>query len=622
MSAIFGIFHTNGRPVEEPEVEKLLHALNRVCFDRKGLLKEGSVLLGVLLRQLIHDPSEPALPSDALSGMSIAADARLDNREDLAVRLGIPKEQLPGYPDSLLILKAYMKWEDRSPEYLLGDFAYVIYDKNRRRFFCARDHVGIRPFYYYWIQGTFSFCTLHPPIMATCPVSPTPNDSFIVSSFIRSFSALSETFANEIRRLPPGHSITVDDGGLKMRSYWKPVPGPLLKLSGEAEYAEALREVFTEAVRCRIRSSWPVGSQLSSGLDSASIAALAARELRKEGKRPLAFSWSPEPKQFEMVQGDERNDILELCRREEIECAFSELKPEEFPRMFEELVYVCSGAIGIHEAYQTRTTYRKNCRIMLSGWGGDEFTSFLGNRGYHVEIITQNGLFYFLREIYHLKKNKFGSLRGSLYATLLPYLPGTLLKRFTNYPLHKMCESLIHHDLAALVREGSRKRTHGIHRSVKQFQCRYVLSGVLLSRIEPMSEWGEMHGVNYHYPVLDKRVIEFILSVPTDQLCRHGWQRYLFRRAMEGILTPAIQWKRSKHEPALWKNGELTRSFLEKRAKGYIEEAGGLPVFQRYFEAKAVEKMLSTINGDFNPYKAAIIRSVYAYSKFLDRAFP
>lgn len=618
MSVIYGIVHTTGKPIEKTETKTLRSKLNHVRFDREGRWQEESACVGVLLRQLIKNDAEQIPLIDG--GLTICADARLDNREELAEKLGVSPEHLTCFADSALILKAYQKWGEDSPNQLLGDFAFAIYDKNRGSLFCARDHVGIRPFYYFWIDGTFCFCTLRPPLMAACPVTPTPNDAFIVAAFIRSHSALSHTVANEIYRLPPAHSLSVDAGQLKVQRYWQPESNTVLKLKNAAEYAVALREVFTQAVNCRTRTDHRVGSHLSSGLDSTSITVLAARELRKQGKSPLAFSWSPVPEQTSQKLGDERDLILDVCRQEDLECRFSKLTPEDTERQYQESVNIWGQYLLFPELKHQSTFAAEDCRVMLSGWGGDELTSFDGVRAYMADTLATRGLVSFAGEMLRLRANKSASVPGVLKEVLYPCIPDFLYYRFFKLPIWRQSESLINKNFRSVLKAEWKKRGRWQQRSVKNLQKGYFAAGNAQERIEQWAERGEACGVNYLYPVLDKRVIELVLSVPTEQFCRDGWKRYLFRTAMAGILPLSVQWNKSKYEKALGKAMQKLTAYSQEKSSEHLQEIENMPAFQRFFEPRAVHEMLAQLKQ--HPERVRFMRGLYFFAKFLDRSFP
>lgn len=613
MSVIYGIFHPSGREVDATEAEKLRRGLDRVRFDREGVRQEGNVLLGVLLRQIVRNDAETVPLCDG--ELTVCADARLDNRAELAEAFGIPSHELVSTPDSRLILEAYRRWGTESPQHLLGDFAYAIFDRAAQRLFCARDHIGIRPFYYYWINGGFAFCTLRPPLMASCPVTPTPNDSFIVAAFIRCHTELAQTVANEILRLPPAHSLMLDASGLHLQRYWQPGNLPELELANEDEYARALREVFTQAVACRTVTDRNVASHLSSGVDSGAVTVLAARELRKRGEGVLPFAWTRAPESSALEPGDERALIQDICRQEALDCRYSDLTAEEAQRLFLDAIPVWGDSQFLSELKHLTRYGDEDCRIVLSGWGGDELTSFTGNRVYLADLLRRKGWWHLLKTCVYMRKNRVGGLRSMAREIIYPFIPEPLYARYCKLPVFRTSESLIHPALAPIVDTESRKRPRWHQRDVRAFQRSYLIEGFLLYRTEAWAELGELHGVNYLYPVFDKRVVEFVLSLPTDQLCRHGWRRYLFRNAMDGILPPSVCWNRSKAEMALEVHMARLLSQLNGRNAAGMRDFFRRPAFRYYFDETAVDDKLAASNFKW-------LNRVHTHVKFLERSFP
>lgn len=615
MSVIYGIIHTNGTPIRDAEIDLLRNELNDVKFDREATWRETTVHLGVQLRQLVNNDAEQAPLQD--SGLVICADARLDNRKELAEKLGISLESLDKLSDSQLILKAYQKWGKESPKKLLGDFAYVIYDKNSKQLFCARDYIGIRPFYYYWVNGCFSFCTMRHPLMVSCPVTPTPNDMFIVASFIESGAEASHTIANEILRLPPAHSLTIDETGIQLHRYWEPRPMPLLQLANEEEYANAMRELFTRAVTCRTQSDHQIGSHLSSGLDSGSVTVLAARALHKQGKKLLAFSWSPEPNEISQALGDERDLILDVCRQEQIECQFSKLKSVDMFSQQPQYRSIWGGYLYQHETDHLPSYLKYDCRIMLSGWGGDEFASYCGSRGFLADLLLQKNIVYFMSQALRLRLNGMLSTSAILKQTLYPLLPDAIYRHYIERQGQR--ESFINAKLESLLGQLSQKRDRWHQRDLKRVQRRLLLNGYLHDRIEIWAQFGEIYGVNYLYPMLDKRLVEFVLAIPIEQLSRNGWRRFLFRNAMQGILPASVQWNKSKMEPALESELNVIRSSFRRSAQDRIQEIRQMPAFGRYFSYGTVMEAASSLVE--TPYWTSTVRKIFAYTQSVGWAF-
>ena len=160
MSAIFGIYHLDGTSVSPENLNRQMAALDHFGPDANSLWNAGAVGLGHLMTYITPESLDEKLPyHSAESGIAITADARLDNRDELCAVLGIPHQDRAAVLDSHLILSSYTKWGAACPEHLLGDFAFVIWDQDRSTLFCARDHMGIRPFYYHLTSHLFIFAS-------------------------------------------------------------------------------------------------------------------------------------------------------------------------------------------------------------------------------------------------------------------------------------------------------------------------------------------------------------------------------------------------------------------------------------------------------------------------------
>ncbi len=191
--------------------------------------------------------------------------------------------------DAELVLRAYECWGESCPNRLLGDFAFAIWDARKKQLFCARDYVGVKPFYYHRSATLFAFGSEIRSVLALETIPRRLNESRVVDFLVEELDREDEesTFYQDVQRLPAGHSLTVGPGRFVLRDYWDLKAPPVLKLGSLGEYGEAFREVFVEAVRCRLRSTHPVGSTLSGGLDSSSVVCTIRELLASELKEPL-----------------------------------------------------------------------------------------------------------------------------------------------------------------------------------------------------------------------------------------------------------------------------------------------------------------------------------------------
>ena len=182
--------------------------------------------------------------------------------------------------DAETILNAYQKWGDDCINHLIGDFAFAIRDERRQRFFCARDHFGVKPFFYTFIDNEFRFNSSLNELRQNPKVSNTLNEIAVGDYLLFGVNQdLSTTIFKDIQRLPPGHTLTVANGSITTRRYWTPEPSTELRFRDPESYVERFKELLTLAVKDRLRTD-RVAISMSGGLDSTSLAAIAREQIR------------------------------------------------------------------------------------------------------------------------------------------------------------------------------------------------------------------------------------------------------------------------------------------------------------------------------------------------------
>src|SRR5215204_4078556 len=296
MSGIAGVFYLDGRALDSRMLGRMLDSIAHRGPDGAGAWSERGVGLGHLAFHTTPESISEKLPFVEGGGdFVLIADARIDNRDELLAAVGLDRLSGRSVGDGELILAAYKMWGERCPERLLGDFAFAIFDKRKQTLFCARDHMGLKPFYYYLSGRVFVFASEIKALLCVPEVPRRLNEVMVADHLVGNSQDKISTFYRDILRLPPAHSITTGVEETKIREYWALDPSLELRLSSNGEYAEAFRDVFERAVGCRLRAAFPVGSDLSGGLDSSSVTCVARELLRRERKEILhTFSSVPE----------------------------------------------------------------------------------------------------------------------------------------------------------------------------------------------------------------------------------------------------------------------------------------------------------------------------------------
>ena len=218
-----------------------------------------------------HSHSTPDTDTTHDATIWLVADARVDNRAQLAVEFALSASEAAGMADSAFVLRAWQRWGQDCVEHLVGSFAFAVWDARVEEFFLARDHAGDRPLYYRKTAESFIFATTARAIR-TCPgVSSELDERQLARDLIGLPPEFPRTRFRDVQALAPGHCLTVGRDGAMHRRYWQIDSLTEVRFARDEEYVEAFREIFDEAVRCRLRTTGGVATELSAGLDSVAL---------------------------------------------------------------------------------------------------------------------------------------------------------------------------------------------------------------------------------------------------------------------------------------------------------------------------------------------------------------
>ncbi len=505
-----------------------------------------SIFLG--LKHLVVTPEsarEKFPHQDSVTDMVITADARLDNRGELGQTFGINPAELASFPDSALILRAFQRWGADCPQRLLGDYAFAIWNPSKKTLFCARDHIGAKPFYYSLTAKQFVFASDINAILALPEISEQLNESYLATYLQdKEFSHQESTFFKSIQKLPPAHSLTVDPAKTTLNKYWFPEDSPDVRFKSDKDYATAFLEIYSQAIRDCLRTKFPVGVHLSCGLDSSSVATLTARELRSQGRKPpTPFSWLPPPEGSSRHQG-EYSLIEAVCRSEGLIPHYQFLTPEDYISILQRDTTREPNKMSLcYELAVQRRAASSGIRVILSGLGGDEGVSFNG-RGYFPGLLLQGKLKRLFQE------SSGNRLKFIIIHALLPLLPHWVYSKVINLTQGKWPFGKRFYIDPDFARHSSPLKSNPYRQtSVRQTQLDLLNHGYLTDRLAAWANEGARHKISYHYPLLDRRVLEFALGLPPEQFRRGQWKRWLMRNALDGILPHEVCWKADKTEP-------------------------------------------------------------------------
>jgi asparagine synthase (glutamine-hydrolysing) len=630
MSAICGIFNINGNEVQGEISSKMMEKLSRYKVDDLGTWNKGEIFLGCAIQYITPESKLEKLPYyDDIEGLVITADAIIDNRSELFSLMNVSESEWDNITDSQLILRAYKKWGEECPNYLIGDFSFAIWNEKTKELFCARDHVGNRSFYFYSSSNIFAFCTLTKPLLCVCEEGAKLNDEWI-ANFLSLEGPIHEVDSNQtvyaaINQLLPAYTIKVNAIGMIKKQYWDPLKLSEIRFKTDEEYEQAFRKVFFEAVHCRLRSIGSVGVMLSGGLDSGSVACIAAQKLAASGKRLKSFTAIPFsgykdwlPKNVVADESEFIEAIAEHAKNIDITYCSSEGKNsvtdiEEYIDFLEQPYKFVRNFFWANEI--ASVAVKNNCSVLLDGQYGN-FTISFGDLFTHLITLFRRGKWLSIeREIRAYSKFRNYKRLDITKDFMKIILPDNIKGIYYKMKGKKQCnqknefQTPVNPELAFKYKVDERFKRNcigpysKINADLTEVRKAFA-SPIFFSQVGAVDTKTSLkYGLIKRDPTRDKRVIEFCLSLPSEQYVRNGQERNLIRRSMIGVLPDKVRlnYDITGTQSADWIQRLLPMwQEIKKELGNMLKEEN----FKLYIDVAKVEKVLGDI-GDCPDQNAA-----------------
>ena len=534
MSAIVGFFNRDGMPADAGTLQKMLDAIHFYGPDARGEWINQAVGLGQLQMHVTPQSKHEQQPLH-YQNKTLVADARLDNRDELFVALGLDGRQQATTPDSVLIALAYEKWGEACPTYLEGDYAFAIWEPENQTLYCAVDHISARPLYYFATPTLFAFATDIRALLAH-PNIPLLADEEAVARYLghSGFGYADQTLYQGIVKLRFAHWLKVTTSDTTRKQYWFPFELPAVRFKKMHDYAERLHELLTTAIRHRMRTDYPVAAHLSMGLDSAGVSLLAAQ------KSPLAalYYWAPPiSEQWPAGANDERLLGTQMASDAGTSLHFVDPTVADMMAFVSRPINTFGARSYEYETLVQQDAAQKGIRMILSGFGGDQTISFMW--GIAGDLLASGRIFALLRELWQTPRARY---RDALRGMLRPLLPPALYSGLFRVPKFTQWPSFIDPEFARRIGwTPDPLPTNKDHATIRRSQHFHLELNMLPQVPATWTQWGEPYGVMYGFPLLDRRVMEFAYNIPPDCYSQQGLDRYIFRAALEGIVPDVIR---------------------------------------------------------------------------------
>lgn len=536
MCGILGIVGKRG-PVSEEQVRTLTDLVSHRGPDGFGMHVEGNVGLGHRRLAIIDLSANAAQPMrHGSEPVWITFNGAIFNYLELRQELEAQGAAFHSVSDTEVLLNAYLVWGPKCLERLNGMWSFAIHDRRDNTLFCARDRFGIKPLYYTNTPDAFAVGS---EIRQLLPLlGDRRADAELVNDFLLCglTDHTNRTFFTGIEKLAPGHFLRVDTttGNITVNQYYRLVPD---KAAAEIDHetgAEQVRTLLDDAVRLRLRSDVRVGTCLSGGLDSSSVAALASAAHGGTFGAITAIS--------EQASNNEEPyaaQVVDRCKLDWIR-----VKPSyaDFAASVAELIDIQEEPFGgpsIMMQYAVMKAARANgVVVLLDGQGGDE--TLLGYDRYIAAVLRDRSGGGFFDRIATVRRALAANANLSLTRLAV------LFFGMSSARLRSLAYRLRFGFMKNLQLPPSLRRLADSTRDTRAMQALEIAEVNLPMLLRFEDKNASRFAVEARLPYLDHRFVEFALGLPVRLKMHEGWAKWPLRKAMADQLPDSICWRRNK----------------------------------------------------------------------------
>ena len=617
MCGISGIVKFDGGQADPRQLGRMIATLGHRGPDATGVHISGAVGLAHARLSIIDLQCGAQPMSTARDRLWITFNGEIFNYIELREKLLGKGHTFATQSDTEVILRSYLEYGEGCVNHFNGEWAFAIWDAAEQKLFLSRDRSGVRPLFYTQTTDSFLFASEIKALLA-CPDVPHQIDPQGMEQVFTFWVTIPpRTVFRNVFQLPPGHSLTIKDKHIQLRQYWSVSyqgNGHQRKIN-ENQLAEELLQLLQDATRIRLRSDVPVGAYLSGGLDSTLTTALVRKIA---GTRLRSFSITFDDADFDESSYQQEASSFLGTQHSNVACSHADIA-RVFPDVIRHTEQPIVRTAPAPMFLLSRLVHDSGFKVVLTGEGADEV---LG--GYDIFKEAKIRRFW--------GRNLESKWRPLLLKRLYPYLQdfqrqsAAGLRHFFRVTAEDLASPFFSHlprweltgRLKLLFSAGFRDAI-GTYDAVSELgqtlppdfsswqhftqaeylETKYFLTGYLLS--SQGDRMAMAHSVEGRYPFLDYRVLEFAAKLPPDVKMKVLNEKYLLKRACEGVVPASILARRK--QPYRAPDG---RCFFEGPVPAYVQELLSPCAISKngIFDAAAV----GTLVGKFKAGKAISVK--------------
>jgi len=529
MALFFGCLGKSGRVTDFARLNELL--AESAWTDSSYSEVSYGQLSGIFLfdNNLPHDP-EDFTYLDSEDEIMVLMTGSIYNIDELAKNLDFNNSSVKN-PEIVLML--FKRYGIRFVDLLNGDFTIFLYDKKGQAYL-FRDHLGIRPVSYLLDDDAFWFSS---DSLALCKVfygSDRISEEFLIQFLLPYDSRITNLLpSDKVKKLAPGHLVTAEGS---IRRFWNPSDIRENKKLTFNIIIQDLKKLVSNSVLLRADSRFKASAHLSGGLDSG-LTAVLAKQNYCDQKKFYGISWTPPGIGPDRLSYNENDLVENLCKSFGIDSLYSNIDNRDYIRFTANWRLLLQF---FHEEKIRETLDSEEANLIFSGWGGDEFISY-SDDGVDTDLLLK------LKWIALIKKYKnrgwSAVIKRIMTRAVLPVI----------YPDYFIKKNHKNNFKKYLIGNKRIKLNNSLYswKSRKDAHLKLLYYGHIAERTEDWCINGYRHGIEYRYPLLDKRIVEYMLQIPSDIFYDETRSRVIMREICKDILPEKIVEHKYKNDPVL-----------------------------------------------------------------------
>lgn len=540
MCGISGIINTHGYGIEKEEIQNINDLISHRGPDAEGFYFEKNFAFGHRRLSILDLSNDGHQPMHYLDRYVITYNGEVYNYLEIKEQLVKEGYTFHSHTDTEVILASYDKWGDDCVSRFNGMWAFAIYDKQEDRIFCSRDRFGVKPFYYTQVEDKFIFGSEIKQLLVFYEELYV-NEHVLMDYLVLGYEEHTvQTFFKNIFKLEQSHNLIYDlqTNAFKIKRYYDIEFDDKLNNLNDHDSIALLSKKLEDAIDLRLRSDVKVGTCLSGGLDSSSIASIASKKyFEKTNERFTAIhAKSVEEKT------DESRYALEVAQFCNLDMRIVEPQLEEITEHVDEVIYTQEEPFGspsiLMQYFVMKKAKEIGCTVMLDGQGGDE--TLLGYERYYPAYLLSLNWLEMIRGFLNSSKHSNLSVMHLIQYFVYFTRPGVRLNHL------KRKNSFIKSKYFDLVNVNIIEENAKNYLSIFSLQKMEIFKTQMPHLLKYEDRNSMRNSIETRLPFVDYDFLQTSLSTSNRLKIKNGWTKYILRKIVEKLLPQNIVWRENK----------------------------------------------------------------------------